>query len=134
MCVFVYLSLYLSLCFLMIKWAQTAAGEPTPTRGSCGEVPDLAEEGAGGLIKSLGNNNNNKKKNLSCTKGLLRVRRSSHLKRRPVFFVCCNSTQLRLKLYFFFLFFQCQKFNRNTKKKKPKKQHTGLSLMPHFSF
>lgn len=55
-CVSLSLSLYLSLCILMIKRAQTAAGEPSPTRGSCGEVPYLAEEGAGGLIKSLGNN------------------------------------------------------------------------------
>lgn len=60
LCVCVSLSLSLHVyvcvcvCFQMIKWGHRAAGEPTPTWGPCGEVPDLAKEEQEALSKAPG--------------------------------------------------------------------------------
>lgn len=48
------LTLCVCVCIQMINWAHRAAGEPTPTWGPCGVVPDLAKKEQEALSKAQG--------------------------------------------------------------------------------
>ena len=83
-CVSLFLSLPFSLCILMIKRAQTSS------RWAYSHPRILWWGSRFGWGRSRrpyqkpGEQQQQQQKNLSCTKGLLRGRRSSHLKRRPL--------------------------------------------------